>query len=242
MNCCYILLRRLIGDYNFNYMSVLAIIPARGGSKEIKNKNLISLKGKKLIQFTLEESIKSKIIDRIFVSSDSNKILKFAKKFGVSIIKRPRTISLDDSKTFDCVKHLLKYLKKIENYSPKFIIILQPTSPFRSHLHIDDALTKLIKNKKADSLVSCIKVPHHFTPQKLMLIKKNNFLEFDKRIIMRQKIKNYFARNGAAIYIFNYEKVKNNLFGKKVIPYIMDKKSSLDIDDLEDLNIAKELI
>jgi len=223
-------------------MSVLAIIPARSGSKEIKNKNLIILKGKKLIQYTIEESMKSKIIDRIFVSSDSKKILKFSKKFKISTILRPKRISLDNSKTIDCVKHLLKYLKKKENYLPKFVIVLQPTSPLRNHFHIDNALIKLMQHKKADSLVSCIKVPHHFTPQKLMIIKKNNFLQFDKNIVRRQKIKNYFARNGAAIYIFNYNKVKNNLFGKKVIPFIMDKKSSFDIDDLEDLNIVKKII
>jgi len=223
-------------------MSVLAIIPARSGSKEIKNKNFINLKGKKLIQYTIEASLKSKIIDRIFVTSDSKKILKFSKKFRVSTIKRPKEISLDYSKTFDCVKHLLKHLKKKESYTPKFVVILQPTSPLRNYSHIDNALIKLIKHKNADSLVSCIKVPHHFTPQKLMVLKKNNFLEFNKNIIRRQKIKNYFARNGAAIYIFNYEKVKNNLFGKKVIPYIMDKKSSIDIDDLEDLNIIRKLI
>ncbi len=93
-------------------MSVLAIIPARGGSKEIPNKNMINVKGKKLIEFTLIEANKSKMIDKICVSSDSKKILNFSKKFNVEIIKRPKSFSESKSKTFDAVKHVLKYYKK----------------------------------------------------------------------------------------------------------------------------------
>lgn len=220
-------------------MSVLAIIPARGGSKEIPNKNMIKVKGKKLIEFTLIEANKSKVIDKICVSSDSKKILNLSKKFNVETIKRPKSLSGSKSKTFDTVKHTLKYYKK-KNYIPKYVIILQPTSIFRKKKHIDEALKKLLDDKKADSLVSCYEVPHNLVPEKLMKIIKRKYLDFKKNIILRQFIKKYYARNGA-IYIFNNLK-KKNIFGNKVIPYFMDKKSSFDIDDFEDLEIVKKLI
>ena len=75
-----------------------------------------------------------------------------------------------------------------------------------------------------------------------MIRNKKGFLTFKKKIIRRQETKSYLARNGAAIYIFNYDKVKSNLFGKNTIPFLMDKISSFDIDDHEDLNIIKKLI
>jgi len=222
-------------------MSILAVIPARGGSKGIKNKNLISLSGKKLIQYTIEEAKKSSKINKIFVSSDSKKILDFSKKFRVSTIQRPKKLSRDSSEVYDAIKHLLKYLKKKENYNPKIVIILQPTSPLRKFYHIDEAIKLLQRNLKADSLVSCIKVPHNFLPEKLMVL-KNKFLKFSKKIKRRQVSNNYFARNGAAIYIFKYSQVKNSMYGKKTIPYLMDKISSFDVDEHEDLKILKKLL
>ena len=222
-------------------MSILAIIPARKGSLEVRNKNLRIINDKKLVQYTIEEAKKSKKISKIYVSSDSDQILRIAKKLKVSIIKRPKKISKSSSNTFEAVKHLINYLKKKFNYTPKIVVVLQPTSPLRKNFHIDSALNKFIKNKKADSLVSCIKVPHNFLPEKLMIF-KNKFLKFSKKIKRRQDSANYFARNGAAIYMFRYPKVKNSMYGKKTIPYLMDKISSFDIDDNEDLKIVRKFL
>ena len=93
-------------------MFVLAIIPARAGSKSIKNKNIIKIKGKPLIQYTIDEAKKSKLINEIYVSSDSTKILNLAKSNKVKFVKRPKSISGDNSKTIDAVKHLAKFYKK----------------------------------------------------------------------------------------------------------------------------------
>ena len=88
-------------------MSIIAIIPARGGSQAIKNKNLVKINGKKLIQYTIEAAKKSKKIDKVIVTSDSEKIIKFSNKLNVYSIKRPKNISRSNSKTFDAVKHAL---------------------------------------------------------------------------------------------------------------------------------------
>jgi len=219
-------------------MSILAIIPARGGSKEIKRKNLKKINNKTLIELTIDEAKKSKIIDKIYVSSDSDEILRLAKKKKIFRIKRPKNLSKDNSKTLDAIKHLLDNLKLKKNYIPSYVIILQPTSPFRKSYHIDLALKKIIKDKNADSLVSCVEVPHNFTPELLMVKKNNKYLKV-KKLYNRQLKKIYFARNGAAIYIIKYPVFYKSIFGKKVLPFLMDSISSIDINTKADLKLAK---
>jgi len=219
-------------------MSVLAVIPARGGSKEIKGKNLKKINNKTLIEQTIDEAKKSKIIDKIYVSSDSSEILKLAKKKKIFYIKRPKNLSKDNSKTIDAIKHLLYFLKIKKNYIPNYVVILQPTSPFRKSYHIDLALKKILNDKIADSLVSCVEVPHNFTPELLMTKKKDGYLKV-KKLFNRQKKKLYFARNGAAIYIIKHPVFYKNVFGKNVLPFLMDFKSSIDVNTLEDLKLAR---
>ena len=120
-------------------MNILAIIPARGNSKSIKNKNLIKINGKSLIDYTIESSKKSKILSRISVSSESKKILDHCKN-KVETITRPKKLSKDNSKTIDVVNHCINHLKKTEGYIPDLIVLLQPTSPFRNSKHIDNAI------------------------------------------------------------------------------------------------------
>ena len=223
-------------------MTVIAIIPARGGSQEIKNKNLRKIKGKPLIQFTIEAAKKSNLIDKIYVSSDSDKILNFAKKMKVNYIKRPKKISTSKSKTIEAIKHLAKFLRLKKNIIPDYIVILQPTSPLRKPKHINNAIQQIKNSKKADSLVSCIKVKHNFNPESLMTIDKKGILRFKKKLIRRQDKKVYFARNGAAIYIIKYPTYLKDMFGKITIPYVMNQRSSYDIDDNEDLLLIKKLI
>ena len=106
---------------------VLAIIPARGGSKGILNKNIKNFNGKPLIQWTIESALKSKLIDKIVVSSDSHKIINISKKLGADIVFRPKNISGDNATTESAVKHCVKYFKN----SYETIVILSPTSPLR---------------------------------------------------------------------------------------------------------------
>ena len=223
-------------------MFVLAIIPARAGSKSIKNKNIIKIKGKPLIQYTIDEAKKSKLINEIYVSSDSTKILNLAKSNKVKFVKRPKSISGDNSKTIDAVKHLAKFYKKKKGFFPDYLVILQPTSPLRKSFHIDEALLKIIKNKKADSLVSCVKVNHNYDPESLMIIKKTGYLKFKKKLRRRQEKKIYYSRNGAAIYVIKYPVYLKKIFGPKTIPFIMENKHSIDINEIEDLNELRKLI
>lgn len=227
-------------------MSILAIIPARGGSVGLKNKNMYPLKKKPLLFYTIHEVKKVKLINRIIVTSDSKSILNFSKKYSIETIKRPKKISGPKSTTHQAVIHSLNYLKKKENYIPSIILILQPTSPLRNSTHINKAINIFLKDKLAHSLVSCVKVPHKFHP--LSLMKKNeagyliDFIKSKKKIFRRQDKEIIFARNGAAIYIVKNSHVKKFLFGGKVISFLMDEKSSIDIDSLEDIKKAEKFL
>lgn len=221
-------------------MFIVALIPARGGSKEIKNKNLKKLNGKPLLEYTINEAKKSKLLDSIYISSDSDKILNFGKKRGINVVKRPKNISRDESKTIDAIKHFIKktFKKKVV---PDLLVILQPTSPLRKSFHIDEAIKKILSIKSANSLVSCVEVPHNFTPDLLMKIKNDGFLKI-KKLLRRQNKKLFYARNGAAIYIIRKPTFYKSIFGKKILPYMMDALSSIDINNFEDLKFARLII
>ena len=222
-------------------MKILAVIPARGGSKGIKNKNLVTFNGKPLIYWTINAAKKSKLISKIVVSTDSTAIKKFSEKVGIKIDKlRPKSLSKDNSPTIDVIHYELEKINK-KKFFPDYVITLQPTSPLRNEFHIDKAIRMICKDKNADSLVSCVKIPHNYSPESLM-IKSDNYLvnsKFHEKIFRRQEKKTYYARNGAAIYITKSSKIPKFLFGGKTLAFEMDFFSSVDIDNLTDLKIAE---
>ena len=219
-------------------MNILAIIPARGNSKSIKNKNLIKINGKSLIDYTIESSKKSKKLSRIIVSSESKKILDHCKN-KVETITRPKKLSKDNSKTIDVVNHCINHLKKTEGYIPDLIVLLQPTSPFRNSKHIDNAINLFLKDKESDSLVSVQEVAHNFEPYSQMTINKKGYLINtlkQKEIKVRKQDKKItYARNGAAIYITNKIFDLKSLLHGNILPFKMSLLSSIDIDSFEDL-------
>lgn len=220
-------------------MSILCVIPARKGSKEVKNKNWKKINGKHLIEYTFDAVKKSKKINKTIVSTNDPAIIKLCIKHKINYIKRPKLISGPKSKTIEAVNHVLKKI----DYIPKYIVILQPTSPLRKANHIDNAIKKITSSKNADSLVSCVKVSHNFYPPSLMTIKKNGFLKFRNQLIRRQEQKKvFYARNGAAIYITKYPLIKKTILGKSLIPFEMNQLESLDINTLEDFKLANKLL
>jgi|LakMenEpi03Aug12_release.lakeMendotaPanAssembly.Ray.scaffolds.fasta_scaffold381386_2 CMP-N,N'-diacetyllegionaminic acid synthase len=225
-------------------MEVLAIIPARGGSKGIPLKNIKLLNGIPLIEYTTSSAIKSKFINRIVVSTEEKKIAELAINLGVEVpFLRPNFLAKDDTPSLPVFINTLEELYKIDGYKPDIIIILQPTSPLRSTKHIDEAL-ELYLTSNCDSLVSICDVPHNMNPFSVMKCNLDNslenFLDFDESNNLRQKKPKFFARNGAAIYICNYNCLmkKKSIYGECIIGYKMDRISSIDIDDEFDWDIA----
>ena len=228
-------------------MNVLAIIPARGGSKGIPKKNIYPLCGKPLIAWTIEAVNGSRYISRTILSSDSAEIIEVAGRYGIEApFVRPKELAEDDTPALPVIRHAVDWLKENEDYTPDYIVLLQPTSPLRTSRHIDEALEKLI-HSDADSIVSVVKTPHQYNPYSIMEMKDGflkPFLKYDERKNIRQLKPVFYARNGAAIYAFTYECLmkKNSIFGDKILAYEMSREESIDVDDMLDMRICELLI
>tara|TARA_Y100001935_G_scaffold246740_1_gene241758 strand:- start:526 stop:1212 length:687 start_codon:yes stop_codon:yes gene_type:complete len=218
----------------------LAIIPARGGSKGIKKKNLSKLGKKTLIEIAVNEILKSKIYDKIVLSSDSDEILDHAKSLGIEYIRRPKKISQDYSLSEDAVLHALKF------YSKKFNIkdfgLFQPTSPFRESKHIKAAYESFVKMQN-ETLISVEKLDKKYL--KLMYKIDDEVIPLSKEMpfMPRQKLPKAYLPNGA-IYLsqMKYFLDKHSFFSKKMGIFEMSSESSLDIDSLQDLNKAQRML
>lgn len=218
----------------------LAIAPARGGSKRLQKKNILDISGKPLIAWSIEAGLKSKYIDKLVVSSEDSKILNISQEFGAEIIKRPKNLALDNTTSFEVVKHAIESLK---NYD--YIIMLQPTSPLRDENDIDSAIEFLFK-KKADAVISICETDH--SPLWTNTLKKNGDLTgfIDNEIINKrsQDLEKFYRLNGA-IYICLRDRLlkeKSFFIRNKIYGYIMEKEKSVDIDTEIDFKLAEILL
>lgn len=221
-------------------MNKLFLIPAKKNSTGIKNKNLIKINGKSLIERTLKESFSSKITNLIYVSSDSEDILNIAKKYNAIPIKRPKKFCYASTSANSVILHFISVLPdKLIKTNP-WIFYLQPTSPLRKKKHLIESCKLLKKNKPIISVYET-----EFNLFKGLYQSGKYLIPLVKEIFLtenRQKLKKTFYPNGA-IYIF---KINDFLKKKKIpmstlTPYIMSRTDSLDIDSVSDLKILKEL-
>ncbi len=223
-------------------MSNLIIIPARKGSKGIKNKNKIEINGKKLIEYTFEVVKKINFKSEICLTTDDKDIIKIAKKFEIPApFIRPANISKDTSTIIEVIEHALNWYKKNQNYSPKNIILLQPTSPGRELKDILNAY-KMFSNSNKKSLIS-VSIPKN-DPCEIFILRKNKlkFLLKTKKNSQRQQYPESYFVDGS-IYIFKTSFFTNNkrIFDQNSIFYKSQSKHLIDIDTYEDLKIFKYL-
>lgn len=220
---------------------IIAIIPARGGSKGIPNKNIIDLCGKPLIQYSIDSAKGSKYIDKVIVSTDSEKIAEVSRKCGADVpFLRPAGISNDVAKSSDVVIHGIDFLKENYGYEYDYVILLQPTSPLRTAKHIDDAI-ELIINSHSRSLVSVKEVSENPVIMRTIEDNKlNEVLRFDGDNLRRQDLPKFYIFNGA-IYITTVDFIKNKrvFVNEDTIPFVMEEEASIDIDNKLDLKIAE---
>lgn len=222
-------------------MSYLFLIPARGGSKRIKNKNLIQINKKPLIDYTLNICKKFKNIDTV-ISTDNNLIRNHCIKKGFNVYKRPKKYSKDNSPMIDVISDFLNYLSKnkIEKY--KYIILLQPTSPLRTYLDIKKSLN-FFKKKRLDSLASVSIMREH--PYECVQIKNKKWKylsEPKKKILLSQNYKSDFFFIDGSIYInsINFIKKYKSLIVKGKTRLIKNNDNyAIDIDYPEELLFAK---
>jgi len=221
---------------------IIAIIPARGGSKGISHKNILLLAGKPLIAYTIDYALKSKYIDTVVVSTEDKEIAAISSKYGAEIVKRPAILTQDNSPTIDAVFHVLESLK-IQDEKQTVVVLLQSTSPLRNSLDIDNAIELFLKNE-CDSVISVCESEHppfwayNIDDQYLKPLFENNYLR-----MRRQDLPKSYMPNGA-IYISTVDVLQENksFNSSRTLPYVMPAIRSVDIDNELDFIVAESII
>ena len=222
-------------------MKRLAIIPARSGSKGLKDKNIIELCGKPLIAYSIEAAVNTNLFDRVIVSTDSEIYAKISRQYGAEVLMRGEELSNDNSTTYMVLEDILKN-KILDTYD--YFVLLQPTSPMRNAQHIIEAVEKFEqKFKRFDFLVSMKESEHaKVLVNPIDEDESLKFFDINFSNYRRQGYKDY-SPNGA-IFIAkpdSYLKQKH-FFGARSLSYIMQAKDSVDIDGPIDLLLAKILM
>ena len=218
---------------------ILCLIPARGGSKGIKDKNLKKINNKSLVKITIQFAEQLKFLDNIVLSSDSIKILHETKKTSCNQYKRPKKLSGDRVSDYKLIKDILASYNKFD-----YLLYLQPTSPFRTKKDIIFALRRII-NENAHGIWSVTNVNKKFHPKKILKIKKKKYLEpymkEGKKIIARQQLDKIFIRNGI-FYIFSIKELRKQktIYLKETLFHEINYKY-YNIDDLSDLTNSRKL-
>ena len=217
---------------------IIAIIPARGGSKGVPKKNIRPLAGKPLIAWTIEAALHSTVVDRVVVSTDSEEIADVARVYGAEAIIRPKELAEDWSPSEDALFHALQVVGDTDQLEA--VVFLQATSPLRTSLHIDEAVG-LFREANADSLLS-VYPSHIFLWEEYQGLAKPVLFDYKHRP-MRQAMTNQFQENGA-IYVFKPHILLNgrNRLGGKIVLYKMPEQASLDIDTEKDMILAEIML
>jgi CMP-N-acetylneuraminic acid synthetase len=219
-----------------------AVIPARGGSKRLLQKNIKLLAGRPLIEYTIRAASDSKRISRIIVTTDDIEIANISRGFNIDILyPRPSELASDTASPIDVLKYVVNKIET-DKTSIENVILLQPTSPFRTGRHIDAAID-LFSKSDADTLTSICKVKEHpfwlwkQDTDQIIPVFSMNHIRMD-----RHKLPQYYIENGAIYIVKKSTLFRQGLYGSNVIPYIMGDAESTDIDDILDIEWAELLI
>lgn len=228
-------------------MKILALIPARQGSKRLPNKNIKMLADKPLIAWTIQAALASKLASEssmdVFVSTDSEEIAQIARSHGAEVpFLRPEALASDTSSTFDAIHHSLQTFKEMGR-TYDYLMLLQPTSPLRQAFHIDEAFA-LYQEKNAESVtsVSAVEHPIEWTMTLEEDQKLDSFFKDNAEVlkIRSQDLPTRYRLNGAiaiskADSFFKPQPAEP----KEVYAYVMDRKYAVDIDELADFQYAE---
>ena len=222
-------------------MKIIAIIPARGGSKGIPQKNIRQVAGKPLLSYTIQSTLLAKYINRVIVSTDDGAISDVALQYGAEVIKRPSEISGDTASSESALLHGLNFLHEKENYQPDILVFLQCTCPLTLPEDIDGAI-QLLFDQQADT-VFAITRSHYILWEKDKLGKLIGINHDKNKRLMRQQCKDQFVETGA-IYVMRVDgflAAKNRFFGKTV-GYELPRERFCDIDTPMDIFLAEQMM
>ena len=222
---------------------ILAIIPARAGSKGITNKNIVNIGGKPLIKHTIDAALKSTMLTHCIVSTDSDEIANVAKSCGALVpFKRPENLSNDKALSLPVMQHSLKFMEAQQSCQYDLVIMLQPTTPLRLTKDIDNAINILL-DTKSDSVISVVEVGGHH-PLRMKRVIEGRLINYidqgHEDMRPRQELPPVYIRNGAIYATRRDVLIENNSFiGLDSRAYIMPLERSVNIDTKEDLLLAK---
>jgi CMP-N-acetylneuraminic acid synthetase len=227
--------------------TLLAVIPARAGSKGLPNKNILECAGRPLIDWTIAAALKSKLIDQTIVSSDSRQILDVVAKYeGCFQLMRPSELATDEASMVDVLRHAWQSCLNSAQEHFDYIVLLQPTSPLRTSFHIDEAIKLYFERSlgETDTLASV----YSADPKIGWLMREDdtcgyiNFcFDVGLKNLQRQQLKPFYFPNGA-IFILKGGTVHKGLYRPNTLPFIMSMSDSVDIDNIEDFKIAENLL
>jgi CMP-N,N'-diacetyllegionaminic acid synthase len=227
-------------------MSIVAVIPARGGSKGIPRKNLVQLAGRPLIGYSIQAARGASCIDRVLVSTDDIEIAEAARALGADTpFLRPANLAGDTAPMLGVLQHAQAWLLA-QDVAVEALVLLQPTSPLRTSRHIEDAVA-IFRSSPASSVVSVVEVPHQFNPVSVMKVSAQGtlacFINDQVAITRRQDKPKAYARNGPAVLVCHPDTLRaGELYGDHCMPYLMSEDDSLDIDVPRDLFLAEQAL
>ena len=220
-------------------MKIIGIIPARSGSKGVPGKNIKKLNGKPLIQYTIQSALKSKL-NRIILSTDSVEIGEVGQTLGIEYMLRPAELASDSAPMLPVIRHVIEELESNGEHFDA-VMLLQPTCPLRDAVDIDSAIY-IMNHTLPDTIISVSKV-EDCHPLRMYKMEDGMLKSYHESVTYgnRQDLPPVFHRNGA-IYCTRIDIIKNEgIYGNKILPYIMDREKSINIDDLYDWRIAEYL-
>lgn len=201
-------------------MKVMALIPARGGSKGVPNKNIKEIYGKPLIVWTIERALQSELLDEVVVSTDSAKIAEIARRNGAQVISRPAVLATDTASTQDAMVHALR------QKPADILVLLQPTSPYRSKGLIDECIREFIENDY-DSLATGFMC---------------DYKEYGTNTLPRQQIQGFFYDDGS-VYVIKADNIlKGDRYGKRIGHKLTSRYENVEIDDEFDFWLLEKIL
>jgi len=223
-------------------MSVLGIVPARGGSKGVPGKNVRPLAGHTLLEYTVRAARESSVLDRVILSTDSLEIADAGRRAGLEVpFMRPVALAADDTPMVPVIEHALGEIAR-HGWSPDIVVLLQPTSPLRRPEHIRDAVA-MLRETEADSVVTVVELPRHLSPDYVMRIdggRLKPFLPEGARVTRRQDARPAYSRDGT-VYAFRRSTIEQlgGIYGNDCRPLLIDTSDSLSIDSQADWDEAE---
>ena len=228
---------------------VLALIPARGGSKSIPRKNIRLLAGHPLIAYSIAAGLAAETVDRVIVSTEDEEIARVAREFGAETpFVRPPTLAMDNTPDLPVFEHALAWLDENEGYQPQIIVQLRPTSPFRRTWHIDQAVLRLIEHPEADA-VRTVCIPFQ-NPFKMWKIDPDGFLQplIDIGVpeaynLPRQVLPDIYWQTGYVDAVWaDTILTKRSMTGEAILPLLINAEEWIDIDSPDDWRRAERLL